>query len=65
MGDVIKFKRTTPATDHEKAQVFLRILKAAGKYIAYAQEKGVYKGWNYEGSTLVDLIDKMVLDHEE
>ncbi len=64
MGDVISINRKRPATDREKAQVFLRILKVAGDYIQHAQTKGVYTGWKYEGTEICDLISRMVLENE-
>lgn len=64
MSNVIPINiKRIKATDREKAEVFLRILKAAGKYIAFAQSKGVYSGWQYEGTELCDLIDRMVLEN--
>ncbi len=65
MGDVVNIHRGRNATDHEKAQCFLKVLQACGRYIAYAQAKGVYKGWDNEGQVLVDLIDKLTLEHGE
>ncbi len=64
MGDVISINRKTPATDREKAQVFLRILKVAGDYIQHAQNKGVYDGWKYPGTEICNLISRMVLENE-
>ncbi len=63
MGDVIDINRKRPVTDAEKAQVFLRILRAAGKYIEHAQIKGVYAGWPHDGRIICDLIDRMSLEH--
>ncbi len=63
MSNVIPIRPIKPATDLEKAQVFLRILQTASKYIAFAQVKGVYKGWKFEGSEVCALIDRMVLEH--
>ena len=65
MGTVTHIHRGRNATDHEKAKCFLKILQACGRYIEYAQDQGVYKGWENDGQTLVNLINKMVLDHEE
>lgn len=63
MGDVISINRKRPATDREKATVFLRIMKVAGEYVKFAQDKGVYTGWKYEGTEICDLIDRMVLEN--
>lgn len=65
MGDVINIHRGRSATDHEKAQCFLKVLQACGKYIAFAQLQGIYTGWENDGQQLVDLIDKLTLDHGE
>ncbi len=63
MGDVISINRKRPATDREKAQIFLRILGVASNYIKHAQTRGVYDGWPYEGTEICDLIDRMVLEN--
>lgn len=65
MGDVIHIHQKRAATDHEKAQVFLKILKAASRYIEHAQVKGVYKDWKQDGRAICSLIDRLVLQHED
>ncbi len=59
MGDVLDFRRTTKATDKEKADLYLKLLHTCKKYLLYAQHKGVYNNFEIDGQQVANFIDKL------
>lgn len=51
--------RNRKPTDREKAEIAMRLLRVCEKYILTAQNKGVYKDWEYDGISVSDLINQV------